>query len=46
MAEMTPIVEIEDLSVAFGPKKIIDGLSFSVRKGEILGVIGPSGSGK
>ena len=41
-----PIIEVEDLTVAFGPKKIIDGLSFSVERGEILGVIGPSGSGK
>ncbi|WP_198669631.1 ABC transporter ATP-binding protein [Pelagibacterium sediminicola] len=46
MAQGTPIIEIENLSVAFGPKKVIDGLSFTVERGEILGVIGPSGSGK
>jgi hypothetical protein len=46
MAGDNSILEINGLSVAFGPTKVIDGLSFSVRKGEILGVIGPSGSGK
>ncbi|WP_196260731.1 ABC transporter ATP-binding protein [Pelagibacterium limicola] len=46
MAEDSPILEIDNLSVAFGPVRVIDGLSFSVKKGEILGVIGPSGSGK
>jgi phospholipid/cholesterol/gamma-HCH transport system ATP-binding protein len=46
MAGDNSILEINGLSVAFGSTKVIEGLSFSVRKGEILGVIGPSGSGK
>lgn len=41
-----PILSIRDLVVAFGPRRIIDGFSLDVRHGEILGVIGPSGSGK
>lgn len=46
MTETMPILEVDNLSVTLGARTIIDGLSFSVRKGEIIGVIGPSGSGK
>ena len=41
-----PIISIRDLVVAFGENKVIDGFSLDVRRGEVLGVIGPSGSGK
>lgn len=46
MADTSPILEIDNLTVAFGSRKVIDGLSFSVKCGEVIGVIGPSGSGK
>jgi phospholipid/cholesterol/gamma-HCH transport system ATP-binding protein len=42
----SPIIAVEDLVVGFDSRNVIDGLSFDVRRGEILGVIGPSGSGK
>jgi phospholipid/cholesterol/gamma-HCH transport system ATP-binding protein len=41
-----PIISVRDLVVGFGSRTIINGLSFDVRQGEILGLIGPSGSGK
>ena len=41
-----PIISIRDLVVAFGENKVIDGFCLDVRRGEVLGVIGPSGSGK
>ena len=41
-----PIISIRDLVVGFGDQNVIDGFSLDVRKGEVLGVIGPSGSGK
>ncbi|WP_417582084.1 ABC transporter ATP-binding protein [Pelagibacterium sp.] len=41
-----PIISIRDLEVGFGDRMVIDGFSLDVRRGEVLGVIGPSGSGK
>lgn len=50
MAQSNPqtnaVIDVRDLVVAFGSHKVLDGLSFDVRRGEILGLIGPSGSGK
>lgn len=44
------ILEVKDLSTTFkterGPMKAVDGVSFYVNKGEILGVVGESGCGK
>lgn len=45
-AAPTPVVAVSDLVVTLGGRKIINGLDFDVRRGEILGLIGPSGSGK
>ncbi|MBB2744493.1 UNVERIFIED_ORG: peptide/nickel transport system ATP-binding protein [Microbispora rosea subsp. rosea] len=41
-----PLLEVSDLSIRFGGFTAVDGLSFSVRPGEVLGVVGESGSGK
>lgn len=47
---MIPLLEIEDLKVFFhldaGIVRAVDGVSFSIAKGETLGVIGESGCGK
>jgi phospholipid/cholesterol/gamma-HCH transport system ATP-binding protein len=40
------IIEVNDLAVGFGEKMINDGLSLDVYRGEILGVVGASGTGK
>lgn len=39
-------MSVQDLVVGFDSKVIINGLSFELLQGEILGLIGPSGSGK
>jgi phospholipid/cholesterol/gamma-HCH transport system ATP-binding protein len=46
MSESPPILHIEELTVRFGTRAIFDGLSLDVARGEVLGFIGASGSGK
>jgi phospholipid/cholesterol/gamma-HCH transport system ATP-binding protein len=40
------MIEARDLVVGFGDQIVLDHLSLDVRRGEILGVVGASGSGK
>lgn len=40
------IIEVDDLVVGFGEQTVLDHLSLSVRRGEILGLVGASGGGK
>ena len=41
-----PIVEVADLTRAFGSTKAVDGVTFSLAPGECLAVFGPNGAGK
>lgn len=40
------VIEFENVSKAFGDRLLIDGLSFKVPPGAIVGIIGPNGAGK
>ena len=40
------VIEVKDLAKAYGDKVLIDGLSFSLPKAGIVGVIGANGAGK
>ncbi len=48
--DATPVIEAKDLRVWYGtergPVRAVDGVSFTVRSGEILGLVGESGCGK
>lgn len=39
-------ISVKDLRLSFGPKEVIHGISFGIRRNEIFGVIGPAQSGK
>ena len=40
------LIEVENLTMRFGGLTALDALGMSVREGEVLGLIGPNGSGK
>ncbi|NNM44314.1 MAG: LPS export ABC transporter ATP-binding protein [Chlamydiae bacterium] len=40
------ILETKDLRKNYGDKSVVNGLSFFVKKGEIVGLLGPNGAGK
>ena len=40
------ILHVENLEKSFGENRVLDGLSFTIRHGEVVVVIGPSGTGK
>jgi polar amino acid transport system ATP-binding protein len=41
-----PVVSLRDVKKSFGGIEVLKGISFDVRKGEVICIIGPSGSGK
>ena len=43
---MTPLLEVQNLTMRFGGLTAVDSLNFKVEKGNIHGLIGPNGAGK
>jgi len=40
------LIEVKNLTKSFGEKTVVDHISFTVNRGEILGFLGPNGAGK
>ena len=40
------VIVVEDLRKSYGPVVAVDGLFFTVARGEIFGLVGPNGAGK
>ncbi len=40
------VVRFEDVSLGYGRRRVLEGLTFDIHAGEFLGIIGPNGAGK
>ena len=45
-AQEGAVLEVVDLVVRYGARTAVDGIGFSIARGEILGLLGPNGAGK
>lgn len=43
---MMTLIEAKHITHSFGEKRILEDISFTVEKGEVIGLLGPSGAGK
>lgn len=46
MDNNSKILEVKGLTVAFGGRKVVENISYTLRRGRTLGIVGESGSGK
>ena len=46
MSQSAPLLEVEDLSVRYGKRVALSGLTVSIGAGEVVGLLGPNGAGK
>ena len=46
MVESSPVLSVRDLGKTYGSTVAVDGISFEVKRHEIVGLLGPNGAGK
>jgi len=44
--ELSPLIEVRNLTKQYGQRKAIDNINFSIKAGEVVGFLGPNGAGK
>jgi len=44
--QIPAIVAVEGITKSYDGRRVVDGISFSVKKGEVFGILGPNGAGK
>src|ERR1700750_465717 len=40
------VIDVRDLRMRYGTKDVLDGVTFTARRGEVLALLGPNGAGK
>lgn len=40
------LMEVKDLSISYQTNRVLDNISFSIEKGDYIGIVGPNGAGK
>lgn len=43
---MNPLIDVKRLTVSYDRQKVVEDVSFSFKKGRLIGIIGPNGAGK
>ncbi|WLD94208.1 ABC transporter ATP-binding protein [Alkalihalobacillus sp. AL-G] len=43
---MSTVIQVDNITKSYGDTKAVQGISFTVQKGEVFGIIGPNGAGK
>ncbi len=46
MIEVGSVIEVQDLRMRYGSVEVLEGLTFSAHRGEVLALLGPNGAGK
>ena len=46
MAKVTPAIELDHVSIAYGQELVVEDVSLEVGRGEFAGILGPNGAGK